>query len=135
MVVDAALADRVERLGDGAPVRRLTAALPGMPQQLEDPGLRKFRRDPDPAVELVDLAQEPLRDPVELLGRDRAATLRAAEALQCLTQGHDVFRNLLAVASIGGADRFEDLGKAGGCPTRRPPRGGEAAAQRPTPPC
>src|SRR5712672_2253117 len=107
MVVDAALAHCVERLGDGVTVRRLTAALPGMPQQLEDPGLRKFRRGPNAAVE-----------PVELLWRDRAATLRAAEALQCLTQGHDVFRNLLTVASIGRADRFEDLGKAGSSPTR-----------------
>src|SRR5258708_6332843 len=118
MVVDAALAHRVERLGDGVTVRRLTAALPGMPQQLEDPGLRKFRRGPNAAVELVDLAQEPLSDPVELLGRDHAATLRAAEALQCLTQGHDVFRNLLTVASIGRADRFQDLGKAGSSPPR-----------------
>src|SRR6266481_8937568 len=118
MIVDAALAHRVERLDDSVAVRRLAAALPGMPQELEDPGLRKLRRGPDAAMKLVDLAQEPLGDAVELLGCDRAAALRPAEPLQRLAQGHDVFRDLLAVAGIGGADRLEDLGKARPSPAR-----------------
>jgi len=57
MVVDAALAHRVERLDDRVAIRRLTGPPPGSPQQLEDAGLREFRRGADAAMELVDLAQ------------------------------------------------------------------------------
>src|SRR5438552_15702754 len=118
MIVDAALAHRVERLGDRVAVRRLAAALPSMPQQLEDPGLRKFRRGADPAMKLVDLAQQPLGDPVELLRRYRAAALRAGEPLQRLAQSHDILGDLLTIADIGGADRFEDLREPRAPPAR-----------------
>src|SRR5439155_23784750 len=95
MIVDAALAHRDERLGDRVAVRRLAAALPSMPQQLEDPGLRKFRGSADPAMKLIDLAQQPLGDAVELLRPDRAAALRSAEPLQRLAQCDDVLGDLL----------------------------------------
>src|SRR4249920_1179505 len=100
MIINAALTHRVERFDNRVAVRRLAAPLPSAPQQLEDAALGEFRRGADTAMELVDLTQQPLGDPVELLRGDRIAALRSAEALQCLAQHPDVLGDLVAVAGI-----------------------------------
>src|SRR5437868_218959 len=90
MVVDAALAHRVERFYDRIAIGRLAAVLPRPPQKFENPGLRKFRRGADPAVQLVGLPQQAFGDPFEQLRGDRAAALRTAELLQRLAQRDNV---------------------------------------------
>ena len=56
MIVDAALADRRQGAQDGVAIGLEARAFPGAPQQFEDPGLGKFGRGTDAAVERVDLA-------------------------------------------------------------------------------
>src|SRR6516164_11838958 len=116
MVIDAALAHRIERLYDRVAVRRLAGALPGAPKEFEDPGLREFGGSADAAVQLVDLPKQALGDRIELGSGDRAAALRAPELLQRLTQRDDVLGDLVAVLHVGIAHRFEDLWKTGPAP-------------------
>src|SRR6266853_281680 len=98
MVVDAALAHRVEGFQNGIAIGRLTGALPGAPQQFENPGLREFRCAADTPMELIDLAQQPFRYAVEIFRADRTTALRAAEPLQRLAQCDDILCDLVAIS-------------------------------------
>ena len=117
MIVDAALAHRIEGLHDRIAIGRLAGALPGPPQQFENPGLREFRRRADPTMQLIGLAQQTFGDFVEQLPADGAAPLRTAEPLQSLAQWDDVLRHLVAVSRIGVAHRLQDLWKSRPAPT------------------
>ena len=50
----------------------------------------------DAAMDLVDLAQQPLGDRVELRAGDRTAVLRLAQPLQRLAQRRDILRDIVA---------------------------------------
>src|ERR1700733_7184488 len=58
MVVDATLADMVERDLHGGEVARLAAAQAATPEQLEQSALREFRRAARPAIARIDNAAE-----------------------------------------------------------------------------
>ena len=60
-----------ERDLDGREIARLAGAQSGAPQELEQSGLRKFRRAAGAAVDRIDDAAELTRGVVELGGADR----------------------------------------------------------------
>ena len=68
MIVDAALADALERDLDRREVALLAGALPRPPQEFEQHAVREFRRAADAAMHGIDQAAELLRGAVELRG-------------------------------------------------------------------
>ena len=77
MIVDAALADVVERDLDGGEVARFAGAQARAPEKLEQRGLRKFRRAARAAIDRIDDAAELARGVVELGRADRDGALPA----------------------------------------------------------
>ncbi len=76
MIVDAALADALERQLDRPEVALLAGALARPPQEFEQHALREFRRAADAAMRGIDQAAELLRGAVELVRSDDDLALR-----------------------------------------------------------
>ena len=70
MIVDAAVADALEGKLDEREIALLAGALAGAPQELEQRGLRKFRRALQPAVHRIDRVADVSRQLVELGAAD-----------------------------------------------------------------
>src|SRR5271155_5046017 len=86
MIVDAALADMIERDLDGGKVARLSSAQSAAPEQLEQCSLRKFRRPARAAIDRNDNTAELAGGAVEGRKADRRAEISACGGRKLLHQ-------------------------------------------------
>ncbi len=86
VVVDAALADALQRVLDQPEVTLVAGPQPGPPDQLVDRGVGEFRRPPHAAMGRVEHPAEPLREAVEFRAADRDLALRPGTRLEPLHQ-------------------------------------------------
>ena len=118
MVVDAALADIIERQQHGVAHTRVFGPLPAAPQQVEQRRLRKFGRLADAAMDAVDRAQHSLGHARAEIFGNRVARLGRGQLLQLRAQLFDVGLHLGLVARIDLGNAFEHLGEGGPAPAR-----------------
>ena len=119
MIVNAALANMMQRNVDGAEITRLAGAQTCPPQQLEQSGLRKFRRAARAAIHRIDNAAELLRGVVEFgdADRDRAGFARGAG--ETLHQSRAVLLDLLRLFAKQSRDLAQHVDESRLAVTRR----------------
>src|SRR5262245_6246604 len=97
MIVDAALRDPLERQLDGVEVARLTGALAGAPEKLEQHRLRELRCPAGAAIDRIDDAAQLLRGAVELRAPDHHPALRPRAFGEPRHQGRAVLLDRLRI--------------------------------------